>query len=86
MTLQCMNKRTKFRALICCEVSENSRVQLGPKYDGQLNHMAEPISHPVRPLVRRHDAHHYPTTDGRLRRTGQCRTARTLFRTFLMAL
>ena len=40
-------------------------VQLGPRYEGQLNHMAEPIPHPFRPLVRPHDTHHYPTVDER---------------------
>ena len=40
------------------------QVQLGPRYEGQLNHMAEPIPHPVRPLVHPHDTHHYLTADG----------------------
>ena len=41
------------------------QVQLGPRYEGQLNHMAEPIPQPVRLLVRPHDTHHYPTAEGR---------------------
>ena len=41
------------------------KVQLGMRYEGQLNHMAEPIPHPVRPLVRSHDTHHYLAADPR---------------------
>ena len=40
-----------------------SRVQLGPRYEGQLNHMAEPIPHVVRPLVRTHVYHPYHAAD-----------------------
>ena len=38
-------------------------VQLGPRYEGQLNHMAEPIPHAVRPLVRIHVYHPYHAAD-----------------------
>ena len=43
-----------------CYINEQcmNQVQLGPRYEGQLNHMAEPIPHPVRPLVLLHDTHH----------------------------
>ena len=39
------------------------QVQLGPRYEGQLNHMAEPIPHVVRPLVRTHVYHPYHAAD-----------------------
>ena len=39
------------------------KVQLGPRYEGQLNPMAEPIPHEVRPLVRTHDYHPYHAAD-----------------------
>ena len=39
------------------------QVQLGPRYEGQLNPMAEPIPHEVRPLVRTHDYHPYHAAD-----------------------
>ena len=39
------------------------RVQLGPRYEGQLNPMAEPIPHVVRPLVRTHVYHPYHAAD-----------------------
>ena len=39
------------------------QVQLGPRYEGQLNHMAEPIPHVVRPLVRTHVYHPYYAAD-----------------------
>ena len=39
------------------------RVQLGPRYEGQLNPMAEPIPHEVRPLVRTHVYHPYHAAD-----------------------
>ena len=39
------------------------QVQLGPRYEGQLNHMAEPIPHVVRPLVRTHVYHPYHSAD-----------------------
>ena len=40
-----------------------SKVQLGPRYEGQLNPMAEPIPHEVRPLVRTHVYHPYHAAD-----------------------
>ena len=39
------------------------KVQLGPRYEGQLNPIAEPIPHEVRPLVRTHDYHPYHAAD-----------------------
>ena len=39
------------------------QVQLGLTYEGQLNHMAEPIPHVVRPLVRTHVYHPYHAAD-----------------------
>ena len=39
------------------------KVQLGPRYEGQLNPMAEPIPHEVRPLVRTHVYHPYHAAD-----------------------
>ena len=59
--------------LICartCLVSEHlrhPRVQLGPRYEGQLNPMAEPIPHEVRPLVRTHVYHPYQARTDRQR-------------------
>ena len=41
----------------------NHWVQLGPRYEGQLNPMAEPIPHKVRPLVRTHVYHPYHAAD-----------------------
>ena len=41
----------------------NDKVQLGPRYEGQLNPMAEPIPHEVRPLVRTHVYHPYHAAD-----------------------
>ena len=38
-------------------------IQLGLRYDGQLNPMAEPIPHEVRPLVRTHVYHPYHAAD-----------------------
>ena len=38
-------------------------VQLGPRYEGQLNPMEEPIPHEVRPLVRTHVYHPYHAAD-----------------------
>ena len=35
----------------------------GPRYEGQLNPMAEPIPHEVRPLVRTHVYHPYHAAD-----------------------
>ena len=40
-----------------------AQVQLGPRYEGQLNPMAEPIPHEVRPLVRTHVYHPYHAAD-----------------------
>ena len=42
-------------------------VQLGPRYEGQLNPMAEPIPHEVRPLVRTHVYHPYHARTDRQR-------------------
>ena len=42
-------------------------VQLGPRYEGQLNPMAEPIPHEVRPLVRTHVYHPYQARTDRQR-------------------
>ena len=39
------------------------KVQLDPRYEGQLNPMAEPIPHEVRPLVRTHVYHPYHAAD-----------------------
>ena len=39
------------------------QVQLGPRYEGQLNPMAEPIPHEVRPLVPTHVYHPYHAAD-----------------------
>ena len=39
------------------------QVQLGPRYEGQLNPMAEPIPHEVRALVRTHVYHPYHAAD-----------------------
>ena len=38
-------------------------VQLDPRYEGQLNPMAEHIPHEVRPLVRTHVYHPYHAAD-----------------------
>ena len=46
--------------LFSCRNTTNyscTQVQLGPRYEGQLNPMAEPIPHEVRPLVRTHVYH-----------------------------
>ena len=43
------------------------QVQLGPRYEGQLNPMAEPIPHEVRPLVRTHVYHPYQARTDRQR-------------------
>ena len=48
---------------ICEEFAFCSQVQLGPRYEGQLNPMAEPIPHEVRPLVRTHVYHPYHAAD-----------------------
>ena len=52
--------------------AEGIEVQLRPRYEGQLNHMAEsthhPPPHPVPSPVHPHDTHHYSTD--RLKRTG----------------
>ena len=42
-------------------------VQLGPRYEGQLNPMAEHIPHEVRPLVRTHVYHPYQARTDRQR-------------------
>ena len=49
--------------------------QLGPRYEGQLTWMAEPICHSFRSLVRPHDGHH-----SGLRTDGQGRTERVIER------
>ena len=41
----------------------HNEVELGPRYEGQLNPMAEPIPHKVRPLVRTHVYHPYHAAD-----------------------
>ena len=38
-------------------------VPLGPRYEGQLNPMAEPIPHEVRPLVLTYVYHPYHAAD-----------------------
>ena len=43
--------------------NRNGEVQLGSRYEGQLNSMAEPIPHEVRPLVRTHVYHPYHAAD-----------------------
>ena len=48
-------------------------VQLGPRYEGQLNPMAEPIPHEVRPLARTHVYHPYHAAD-RQAETDSCDT------------
>ena len=45
------------------KVEISSAIQLGPKYERQLNSMAEPIPHVMRPLVRTHDYHPYYAAD-----------------------
>ena len=45
------------------DVSRDYIIQLGPRYEGQLNPMAEPIPHEVRPLVRTHVYHPYHAAD-----------------------
>ena len=42
---------------------EPLQIQLGPRYEGQLNSMAEPIPHVIRPLVRTHVYHPYFAAD-----------------------
>ena len=44
-------------------ITLDAQVQLGPRYEGQLNPMAEPIPHEVRPLVRTHVYHPYHAAD-----------------------
>ena len=39
------------------------QIQLGPRYEGQLNSMAEPIPHAIRPLVRTQVYHPYFAAD-----------------------
>ena len=41
----------------------NTQIQLCPRYEGQLNHMVEPILYPSARTPSR--SHHYPTADGR---------------------
>ena len=48
-------------------INEHEQVQLGPRYEGQLNPMAEPIPHEVRPLVRTHVYHPYHARTDRQR-------------------
>ena len=47
----------------CFNFFSKSKVQLCPRYEGQLNPMAEPIPHEVRPLVRTHGYHPYHAAD-----------------------
>ena len=42
---------------------KSGKVQLCPRYEGQLNPIAEPIPHEVRPLVRTHVYHPYHAAD-----------------------
>ena len=44
-------------------MNKKQEVQLSPRYEGQLNPMAEPIPHEVRPLVRTHVYHPYHAAD-----------------------
>ena len=39
------------------------KIQLGPRYEGHLNSMAEPIPYVIRPLVRTHVYHPYFAAD-----------------------
>ena len=55
--------------------TEGMEVQFCPRYEGQLNHMAEstpspppPLPHPVPSPVHPHDTHHYSTVG--LKRAG----------------
>ena len=50
----------------------NNLVQLHPRYEGQLNQMANFISHPVLSPVRSYDTHHYLTADGRAETDRYC--------------
>ena len=50
-----------------CYIYKTNKVQLGPRYEGQLNPMAEPIPHEVRPLVRTHVYHPYQARTDRQR-------------------
>ena len=54
-----------YRQLGCVthHITTTLKVQLGPRYEGQLNPMAEPIPHEVRPLVRTHVYHPYHAAD-----------------------
>ena len=55
------NRSTELAALELMD--RHVKVQLGPRYEGQLNPMAEPIPHEVRPLVRTHVYHPYHAAD-----------------------
>ena len=60
----------RFGVVFMYMTTECMKVQLCPRYEGQLNHMAEstpPPPHPVPSLVDPHNTHHY-STDG-LKRT-----------------
>ena len=46
-----------------CMWCPESIFQLGPRYEGQLNSMAEPIPHVIRPLVHTHVYHPYFAAD-----------------------
>ena len=45
--------------------TEGMEVQLCPRYEGQLNHMASLLPPPIRSLSPYHDTHHYSSADGR---------------------
>ena len=45
------------------EIHFITKIQPGPRYEGQLNHMAEPIPHVIHPLVRTHVYHPYLAVD-----------------------
>ena len=51
--------------IVLCLLNNTRQVQLGPRYEGQLNPMAEPIPHEVRSLVRTHVYHPYHAADRR---------------------
>ena len=53
---------SKFALQVAIFLQFMLQVQLGPRYEGQLNPMAEPIPHGVRPLVRTH-VYPYHATD-----------------------
>ena len=54
---------TNKKITLPAKIIQPLEVQLGPKYEGLLNPMAEPIPHEVRPLVRTHVYHPYHAAD-----------------------